>query len=168
MAVRSFTAEVDWQTDVAMSDAALGEMLDRLADHSPAIVRSPDPAPAGAEAWTTSITLEASTLRQATKDALQLVEDATGVKAVGVQVLPSDLHDWRAEEPSIPELVGYAEVADLAGVSRQRARQLADLPGFPPAVVETAAGPLRVRAQVEGWLARWERKSGRPRKDKKS
>lgn len=68
------------------------------------------------------------------------------------------------EPPSRPSppLAGYAEIA---GVSRQRARELGTLPGFPPAVVETQSGPLQMRSQVEAWVAKWERtKPGRPRK----
>jgi hypothetical protein len=95
--------------------------------------------------------------------ALRAVEVAAASVPTGVQVLPTAEYDRRSAQPSLPELVGYAEVADMAGVSRQRARQLARLPGFPAAVVETRSGPLRVRSQVETWLTR-ERKPGRPRK----
>ena len=51
----------------------------------------------------------------------------------------------------------------MAGVSRQRARELPNLPDFPPAVTETSSkGPLRVRSQVAAWIQGWERRSGRP------
>jgi hypothetical protein len=64
---------------------------------------------------------------------------------------PDDVADARAPAPSIPELVGYAEIAEMFDVTRQRARQLVDLPGFPAAVVETAAGRCGCRKQVEAW-----------------
>lgn len=64
----------------------------------------------------------------------------------------------------IPELVGYAEIATMAGVSRQRARELSGKPGFPPPAVVTASGPLRVKAEFELWLSSWERTPGRPSK----
>jgi hypothetical protein len=54
-------------------------------------------------------------------------------------------HLWRQQ---IPELVGYAEIATMAAVSRQRARELPGKPGFPPPAVTTATGPLRVKADV--------------------
>jgi len=66
--------------------------------------------------------------------------------------------------PVIPDLVSYAEIAEIAGVSRQRARQFADIEGFPKPVVETAAGPLRLKASVEAWVERRNTKPGRPRK----
>lgn len=68
-----------------------------------------------------------------------------------------------AHAQQIPELVGYAEIATIAGVSRQRARELSGKPGFPPPAVVTASGPLRVKADVERWLASWDRSPGRPR-----
>jgi hypothetical protein len=95
----------------------------------------------------------------------QTSEDAAGVKATGLEVLDTAEHHRRTEQPTVPPLVGFAEIAEMAGVSRQRAWQLADLTGFPPAVVETQSGPPRVRTQVEGWLSRWERKAGRPKRD---
>jgi hypothetical protein len=64
----------------------------------------------------------------------------------------------------IPELVGYAEIAAMAAVSRQRARELPGKPGFPPPAVTTASGPLRVKADVEQWLSSWDRTAGRPSK----
>ncbi|GAA5203106.1 hypothetical protein GCM10025773_32100 [Microbacterium jejuense] len=50
------------------------------------------------------------------------------------------------------EVVGYAEIADMAQVSRQAARAWADNPTFPPAVIETAQGPLRAKDAVQAWL----------------
>jgi hypothetical protein len=70
-------------------------------------------------------------------------------------------HLWRQQ---IPELVGYAEIATMAAVSRQRARELPGKPGFPPPAVTTATGPLRVKADVELWLSSWDRTPGRPSK----
>lgn len=67
------------------------------------------------------------------------------------------------ETPTIPDLVGYAEIAEIAGVSRSRARQFADLDGFPAPVVETAAGPLRLKSAVQAWVATRNTKPGRPR-----
>jgi hypothetical protein len=64
-----------------------------------------------------------------------------------------------------PELIGYAAIGRLAGVTRQRARELAQRPGFPdPAVRSDHTGPLFDQAAVERWLAAWDRQTGRPRK----
>lgn len=160
-----WTARVEWEqpTDAITEEWAV-DLVDRLAPFSAAIGTQKESAgPGYPETWSADLTVEAGTLRQAIAAALQEVEQATGHKATGIEVLTDHEYERRVMQPTIPELVGYAEIAQLAGVSRQRARQLADIIGFPPAVVETQSGPLRVRDQVERWLATWERKSGRPR-----
>lgn len=160
----NWTIRVDWlDYGGGPNDAELDNLVDALAEHHAAISTEHD-KPNYPVRMSATITLEAGSLRQAVAAALQTVEAAAGHKACGLEVLATHEYDHRAAEPSIPELVGYAEIAELAGVSRQRAAQLADIEGFPPAVVQVKAGPLRVRRQVEAWLANWQRKSGRPKK----
>jgi len=59
-----------------------------------------------------------------------------------------------------PKLAGLAEVASLAGVSRQRAGQLAAHPDFPEPVQRLAMGPVWREADVVKFLAT-PRKPGR-------
>ena len=59
-----------------------------------------------------------------------------------------------------PKLAGLAEVASLAGVSRQRAAQLAAHPAFPAPVARLAMGPVWLEADVTKFLAT-PRKPGR-------
>jgi len=161
----SWTARVEWAQHAPSNDTELEQLVERLAPYAGAIgVEKPSAGPGYPETWGAVITLEAASLRQATVAALQHVEQAVGQKATGIEVLTTHEHERRVKQPSIPELVGYAEIAEMAGVSRQRARQLGDVIGFPTAVVETHTGPLRVRSQVEAWLERWDRKPGRPAK----
>jgi len=161
----NWTARVEWTQYTPSNDTELAELVDRLAPLAGAIgVEKESAGPGYPETWGAVVTLEAATLRQATVAALQHVEQAIGQKATGVEVLATHEHDRRVLQPSIPELVGYAEIAEMAGVTRQRAAQLGDVIGFPAAVVETKAGPLRVKSQVARWLSRWERKPGRPPK----
>lgn len=178
----SWIARVEWATLDPYTEDTMTVLMRHLEGHDAAVGPEPVPAPdrtpdaelaravggsavlASPAYWSATLTIDANTLRQAIARALELVEGATGERAAGVEVLPAHVYDARAMHPSLPELVGYAEIADIFGVTRQRARQLVDLPGFPAAVVETQAGPLRVRAQVEAWGQSWKRKSGRPRK----
>lgn len=62
------------------------------------------------------------------------------------------------------DLIPAAEIARLAGVSRQRAHILATRYDFPDPAVESSLGKLWRRDQVVAFLATWERRSGRPRK----
>lgn len=162
-AMTSYTARVEWMRHVTISETELDELLDALAGYSPAI--APEDSPEhGPWILSATITLEAGTLRQAIAAALQAVETATEHKALAVEVLPTHEFDRRVDQPLIPPLVGNAEIARMLGVSRQRAGQLVDVDGFPPAAVTTQAGPLRIKSQVEAWAHTWQRKSGRPGK----
>lgn len=83
---------------------------------------------------------------------------------VRLEVLTFAEHDRALDEPAIPQLVGVAEVAELLGVSRQRASQLhrERRPGFPVPVVELASGPVWTRAGVVEFVRGWDRRPGRP------
>ena len=62
-----------------------------------------------------------------------------------------------------PKLAGLAEIAGLAGVSRQRASQLAAHPDFPHPVDRLAMGPVWRESDVQAFL-NTERKPGRKSK----
>lgn len=63
----------------------------------------------------------------------------------------------------IPKLAGVAEIAALAGVSKQRADQLTRNPKFPAPVDELEMGRVWAEADVKAFLAA-PRPAGRPRK----
>lgn len=63
----------------------------------------------------------------------------------------------------IPKLAGVAEIAALAGVSPQRADQLAGHPRFPAPVQTLAQGRVWLEDDVKTFLAT-PRPAGRPRK----
>jgi len=119
----------------------------------------------------TQFFVTARTLRSACDQAISHTVAALGAAEVlaeprGVEVLDEATFTERLTRPTIPELVGYAEIAEIAGVSRQRAAQLAEEhEDFPPVVVCTKPGPQRVKAAVEQWFtAKGERRRGRPPK----
>jgi hypothetical protein len=68
------------------------------------------------------------------------------------------------KQPPGPELVGIAELAELAGVSRQRASILARREGFPEPLATLAAGPGWDLHAVRRFLEGWTRQVGRPAK----
>lgn len=79
-----------------------------------------------------------------------IADSATGPVAVTVETF--DHLDDDLARPVFPEVVGFAEIADMAGVSRQAARQYSMTSTFPRPVIETAQGPLMARAAVQDWL----------------
>lgn len=161
----SWTARVEWEQEAPSTMDELEELVERLLPFHGALGMEKESAgPGHPEIWAAVITVDAPTLRKAVTTALQAVEQVTGRKATGVEVLAESEHERRTMQPTIPELVGYAEIAQMAGVTKQRAQQMPKILGFPMAVVETAAGPLRVKSQVQRFLEQWDRKPGRPRK----
>jgi len=63
--------------------------------------------------------------------------------------------------PTLPKLMGVAEVARRLGVSRQRVSELARRKGFPAPVAKLAAGPVWLESSVARFASEWTRKPGR-------
>ena len=59
---------------------------------------------------------------------------------------PADLSVWLVQE-----WVGSAEIAEMFGVSRQRAYQLTSRPDFPKPMVKLKGGAVWVTADVIAW-----------------
>ena len=161
MSNETWSARVDWADEC--TDDQLADIAELLAGYEGALTTN-----SAAGRVSAQLTVHATTLRQAIDTSLAVVRDAVHQargRFTPVRVDVVDEATFRTEltEPFIPPLVGYAEIAEMAGVSRQRARELPNLPDFPPAVTETSSkGPLRVRSQVATWIQRWQRRTGRP------
>lgn len=95
---------------------------------------------------------------------------ASAVKEVGLPDLPiveASATEWslfekQLEEPTFPNVVGVSELAEMLGVSRQRASELARSPGFPAPFTMLAAGPVWIEPNVSDYIKTWVRKPGRP------
>lgn len=150
----------------AITDDQADALVDELAAVGGVPADGPEPG-----RGSVVVTVEANTLKQASDEAQRAVAEAIRAvggpyKGLGVEVRDEATAEARSRAPRFPELVGYTEIAAMAGVSRQRARELKDLPGFPPAIpTPPSAGPLFVKHLVEQWVAGWERKPGRPPAD---
>jgi len=51
--------------------------------------------------------------------------------------------------------INLVEIAELLGVSKQRAHQLADEQGFPTPLAQDARGRVWSRYEVQVWAKRW-------------
>lgn len=119
---------------------------------------------------TAAMTVDGSTLRQATDAALRIARDVhhTGLARVGqptqLRVLPVDAYDAELRRPQAQDLVGYAEAAKILEVSPQRVAQLArERPDFPAPIASLSMGPVFTSASVETF-GKLPRRGGRPRK----
>jgi hypothetical protein len=115
-------------------------------------------------------TVDAPTIRLAAEAGIRAVRQAWTAAfgkpqdPTAVRVLTLEEHERELARPFGLDLVGYRDIAEMLGVSAQRAAQLAERPEFPPAIGRPAAGPVFTRDSIEAWERTWERKGGRPRK----
>lgn len=140
----------------------LCDLLDGLADHAGVAHGAANGRRYGAR-----LSVGAESPAAAVEAATEVFEKAAAAaglppwQVVQVEVLaPEELRRQNAA-PTLPELVGVGEVAELLGVSRQRASGLARSPAFPPPVAELKAGPVWARASVERFVEHWQRRPGR-------
>lgn len=160
MTSKAWSARVEWPAQDP-SDDALAAVAESVHPHHGS-VRSDS----AAGVISITISIFAPTLRQAVDAALAAARQAAlaadlRCTPTRVEVMPEEVFHAEIQHPRVPDLVGYSEIAAMAGVSRQRAREFPDLPDFPPAIAEPSTGPLRVRAQVAAWLATRSRTPGR-------
>lgn len=137
------------------------DILDTLAAYGAALSVSRDFTKV-----TISLTVEAATPLDAATEAERATRQALTPFNPGetteLTVITADALDAELATPIFPEVVGYAEIAKLAGVTRQRAHRFPKTRGFPPPVIETAQGPLYNVHAVERWL---ETRATRSRKE---
>ncbi|SDT22809.1 hypothetical protein [Microterricola viridarii] len=157
-------ARVSFETAQPFVADDFAALIDALADHGASGSVSRSFREGGVV-----LTVEASTPLEATTSALNIITNALNsilgaLTITGLDVMSEEALDAELATPVFPDVVGYAEIAELAGVSRQRARQFAQIEGFPVPVIETAQGPLMSKHAVERWLETRSKSSGRPRK----
>lgn len=115
------------------------------------------------------LSVEAETLFDAAGSAADRVREAArplvgDVEIIGLEVLKESDAEADALRPVFPDVVGYAEIAREASLSRQRVRELAESSSFPAPVIKTAQGPLFAKAAVLSWLENRNTRAGRPRR----
>jgi hypothetical protein len=96
--------------------------------------------------------------------ALQKIKTRGDVTAI--EALTFAEQDRRLALPAFPQLAGISEVAEILGVSRQRASTLQTRAGFPAPVAVLASGPVWRAGDLGTFLETWSRKPGRPAKER--
>lgn len=91
-----------------------------------------------------------------------LAVEVVGEPAVGVEAITEDELERRAAEPTMPELMSAAEIADELGVRRQRVHQLRATAAFPAPLAELRGGAVWDARAVRKFAQDWTRKPGRP------
>lgn len=161
-----WTVTVDMDVDTDLTPEHLEDLTDELLDVGGAV--------SGHERRVSAIVTvsqdsgraidAASAGRLTVAGALEQVGVAV-VADVAVEAMTAAEAAMRLQVPTIPPLMGAAEVADLLGVSRQRVHQLAASHSrFPKPVVQVRMGPLWAAVSIEAFAGTWERRPGRPSK----
>lgn len=152
-----------WQATVKfigqMTEDAAFDLLEALGQFGAAVGTEYD-----FTGGTVTLSVEADSTLTAAEEASRLVSEATSgpITIIGLEVITEAEADTRLKEPTFPEVVSFAEIGQMAGVSRQRARQLSGNSTFPRAVITTAQGPLFALHAVERWLETRNTRPGRP------
>ncbi|MGK2309619.1 hypothetical protein [Cutibacterium sp. V947] len=153
-----------WQVRLSLRTVSEDMMLDALEalDHlSPVASLSQQDEHTGS----LSVFVEADSSVHAIETAHTAVIDACGnVTVTGVETRPEDELFTDLDRPLFPPVVGYTEIAEAAGLSRQRIPQRDGTAGFPALVIETAQGLLFPKAAAEQWARTRHPKTGRPKR----
>jgi predicted DNA-binding transcriptional regulator AlpA len=159
----------EWQVTLTFAGSpgeealvALGEALEVL-DASVAAIPS-------REQFTVSFPVEATRVSDAIRDACkhsmyELHNAGLPDHLAAVEALEPAEYERRAWAPTVPDVVGPIEAAQILSVSRQRVHQLAsENRRFPRPLISTKSGSLWARSAVEAFALSWTRKPGRPAK----
>lgn len=100
---------------------------------------------------------------KATCMAYDAVVERIGREPIAIETLTEQEMYRRADEPTMPELMSAADIADMLGVKRQRVHQLRHTAAFPAPLAELGGGAVWDAAAVRHFAKNWARKPGRPR-----
>jgi hypothetical protein len=133
-----------WETGLSSFDATVARIPDRgVVD----VVMHP---PAG-------ISLDEAVNKTAVEVQSLIMQEPVGVEVVTEA-------EWlrRAAEPTLPELMSAAEIAEELGVARQRVHQLRSTAAFPAPLAELRGGAVWDARAVRKFAKTWARRPGRP------
>ena len=149
---------LDAEIQETFSEELADRLLEALKEYSPAV------SGRGGRVGIT-MSIDASNARQAFDRAHSALRQALGRRfnVVDVRVQTLKQLGRELEAPAIPALAGISEIAEILGVSRQRASELAGSDAFPKPVANLAAGPVWLGSTVLSFNQQWERRPGRPK-----
>jgi hypothetical protein len=151
----------------AILEGALDEFLDLLVDRGGAVNASTVGDRYGATFNVADEVESAAAAVLLGQDIFIRLAEKAGLPSwpvVRAEALTFDELDREVEMSNFPELVGVTEIADILGVTRQRASAVAKTPAFPAAVARLASGPVWTQPSLNRFVDEWPRMEGRPPK----
>lgn len=112
---------------------------------------------------TIRLNVQADNVEAAVHEATSLVGKAVPLEGVSaIEIATVEELQRELDQPSLPEIVGVAEVASILDVSKQRASSLARAKAFPRPVAVLASGPVWLKGTIQAFQGSWQRRPGRP------
>jgi hypothetical protein len=103
----------------------------------------------------TTLTVDAASVLQAVDYVIEAVLGVVPRLDVEmVEAMTEARQEQDLEISNLPDLVGLAEIAELAGTTRQRVFQMTANKGFPAALLELRSGRLWSRPAIQSYLER--------------
>ena len=161
MADKQWQVTVDFKTEQGFDADKAFDLMEEIGAYGASAAVNPN-----GDGGSVTLAVESRDVAKACSEAINLLSSAQSLPKHDVYAI--EAADWdeverRNLEPLYPKVVGYAEIARMAGVSRQRAYKFPQIGTFPKPVIETAQGPLYSESAIEVWLANRVRKAGRPK-----
>jgi hypothetical protein len=155
-------AMTEWTVTVAVADhgespETMIDWEDRLRDFDASIARN------RRGQLTFRLHMATDDLLKATSVAHDAIVERIGRIPVEIETVTEQEFYRRADEPTMPELMSAADIAEELGVKRQRVHQLRHTAAFPAPLAELGGGAVWDAAAVRHFAKNWSRKPGRPR-----
>jgi hypothetical protein len=156
-------------TDGPPTAEELSAFTTALAPLSGVVTGSPERPSDGRNRYGAAVTVKAADAVdavQAAANAIRGAAKAAGLPAwviVSAEAIEEDELDRSLSKAAFPALLGVREIANLLGVTPQRASALARSAAFPKPVAGLASGPVWTEPSVRLFVAEWQRRPG-PRK----
>lgn len=164
---KTTATERDWQVSIEFRNSErifeeqLLELIEEYDEFGASAALDPDEL-----GGSVTLTLSASTPLEALTE-LYVLQGRSEVlehaEITGLEIVDWKTAQQRNREPLYPQVVGYAEIAQLAHVSRQRAAQFVKIESFPKPVIQTSQGKLYSRDAVVAWVHTRNTHAGRPK-----
>jgi len=165
--VYSVLIETRADDDAILAEVAVEAFVDAVGPYFGAV-------DGGLRSWSARISVEARDAAGAAALAAALVTrlaEQAGLPAwpvVRAEAVRADMLDEDLTQSQLPDLVSGPEAAEILSVSVQRLHQLAaEHPDFPAPAYKLRAASLWLRPAITAFGDRWDRKPGRPRKDRR-
>ena len=92
-----WAARIEWTAPHPYTCEDLAELVRVLGEYHVSLTRAPVPEELG-ETWAADLLVEAHSLRRGASRAIAVVEAATGQGATGIDVMLSEVHQWRSRQ----------------------------------------------------------------------